>query len=115
MAASSTTVELPAAVLQVAHVTPVFCSCGSSVPVPLLCPDAAGYSSVEQAVRGAGVSMQTQEARTEALHLMGSLHNLQTPKNGEVLICANQVCAPTPLLLARCSVLFCSRVAQASS
>ena len=33
---------------------------------------------------------QTQEARAEALHLMGTVQNLRTPKNGAMMICANQ-------------------------
>jgi DNA-directed RNA polymerase III subunit RPC1 len=31
-----------------------------------------------------------QEARAEAIELMGTLDNLRTPKSGEVMICANQ-------------------------
>jgi hypothetical protein len=31
-----------------------------------------------------------QEARAEAIELMGTLENLRTPKSGEVMICANQ-------------------------
>ena len=34
---------------------------------------------------------QTEEARAEALHLMGVMDNLCTPKNGEILIAATQV------------------------
>jgi hypothetical protein len=34
---------------------------------------------------------QTEEARAEAITLMGSVHNLATPKNGDVLIAATQV------------------------
>lgn len=37
--------------------------------------------------------MQTEEARAEAITLMGSVANLSTPKNGEVLIAATQVCS----------------------
>ncbi|CAD7700847.1 unnamed protein product [Ostreobium quekettii] len=33
---------------------------------------------------------QTQEARTEAALLMGTVQNLSTPKNGDLLICATQ-------------------------
>lgn len=33
---------------------------------------------------------QTQEARAEALHLMSTVANLRTPKNGAMMICANQ-------------------------
>jgi len=33
---------------------------------------------------------QTEEARAEALHLMGVMDNLCTPKNGEILIAATQ-------------------------
>ena len=33
---------------------------------------------------------QTEEARAEALHLMGVTHNLCTPKSGEILIAATQ-------------------------
>lgn len=36
---------------------------------------------------------QTEEARAEALMLMGSVKNLCTPKNGEILIAATQVWA----------------------
>ena len=39
---------------------------------------------------------QTEEARAEALHLMGVMDNLCTPKNGEILIAATQV---RPVLL----------------
>jgi hypothetical protein len=34
---------------------------------------------------------QTEEARAEALHLLGSVANLATPKNGDVMIAATQV------------------------
>jgi hypothetical protein len=34
---------------------------------------------------------QTEEARAEALQLMGSTANLATPKNGEIMIAATQV------------------------
>jgi hypothetical protein len=34
---------------------------------------------------------QTEEARAEAITLMGSVANLSTPKNGEILIAATQV------------------------
>ncbi len=34
---------------------------------------------------------QTEEARAEALCLMGSTANLATPKNGEIMIAATQV------------------------
>jgi DNA-directed RNA polymerase III subunit RPC1 len=34
---------------------------------------------------------QTEEARAEAITLMGSVNNLATPKNGDVLIAATQV------------------------
>lgn len=34
---------------------------------------------------------QTEEARAEAITLMGSVNNLCTPKNGDVLIAATQV------------------------
>ena len=34
---------------------------------------------------------QTEEARTEAIQLMGVVNNLCTPKNGEILIAATQV------------------------
>ena len=34
---------------------------------------------------------QTEEAKAEALHLMGVMDNLCTPKNGEILIAATQV------------------------
>lgn len=34
---------------------------------------------------------QTEEARAEAAQLMGVMHNLCTPKNGEILIAATQV------------------------
>ncbi len=34
---------------------------------------------------------QTEEARAEAIHLMGVMNNLCTPKNGEILIAATQV------------------------
>jgi hypothetical protein len=33
---------------------------------------------------------QTEEAKAEALHLMGVMDNLCTPKNGEILIAATQ-------------------------
>ena len=39
----------------------------------------------------AGPCLQTEEARAEALELMGSQANLATPKNGEIMICATQV------------------------
>jgi hypothetical protein len=35
--------------------------------------------------------LQTEEARAEAITLMGSVNNLSTPKNGEILIAATQV------------------------
>lgn len=35
--------------------------------------------------------LQTEEARAEAITLMGSVANLSTPKNGEILIAATQV------------------------
>ncbi len=35
---------------------------------------------------------QTEEARAEAAALMGVIHNLCTPKNGEILVAATQVC-----------------------
>lgn len=35
---------------------------------------------------------QTEEAKAEALHLMGNVNNLCTPKNGELVIHATQVC-----------------------
>ena len=35
--------------------------------------------------------LQTEEARAEALHLMGNVSNLCTPKNGELVIHATQV------------------------
>jgi DNA-directed RNA polymerase III subunit RPC1 len=44
---------------------------------------------------------QTQEARAEALHLMGTLANLRTPKNGEVMICANQDFLTSAYLVSR--------------
>ena len=34
---------------------------------------------------------QTEEARAEAAQLMGVMHNLCTPKNGEILVAATQV------------------------
>ena len=34
---------------------------------------------------------QTEEARAEASELMGVMHNLCTPKSGEILIAATQV------------------------
>lgn len=34
---------------------------------------------------------QTEEARAEAIQLMGSVNNLCTPKNGDVMIAATQV------------------------
>ena len=34
---------------------------------------------------------KTEEARAEALHLMGNVSNLCTPKNGELVIHATQV------------------------
>ena len=34
---------------------------------------------------------QTEEARAEASQLMGVMHNLCTPKNGEILVAATQV------------------------
>lgn len=34
---------------------------------------------------------QTEEARAEAASLMGVIHNLRTPKNGEILVAATQV------------------------
>ena len=33
---------------------------------------------------------QTEEAHIKALHLMGSIANLATPKNGEIMISATQ-------------------------
>jgi len=33
---------------------------------------------------------QTEEARAEAALLMGVMHNLATPKNGEILVAATQ-------------------------
>lgn len=48
-------------------------------------------------------TMQTEEARAEAIHLMGSIANLATPKNGEIMISATQVsqqgCCNTELSL----------------
>ena len=38
---------------------------------------------------------QTEEARAEAIELMGVMNNLCTPKNGEILIAATQVCSAT--------------------
>ncbi len=38
---------------------------------------------------------QTEEARAEAVELMGVMNNLCTPKNGEILIAATQVCNAT--------------------
>ena len=35
--------------------------------------------------------LQTEEVRAEALHLMGNVSNLCTPKNGELVIHATQV------------------------
>ena len=37
---------------------------------------------------------QTEEARAEASQLMGVMHNLCTPKNGEILIAATQAGPP---------------------
>lgn len=53
---------------------------------------------------------QTEEARAEAIELMGSVNNLCTPKNGEILIAANQVrglgvVAAAELQLCRCTGL----------
>ena len=42
---------------------------------------------------------QTEEARAEASELMGVMHNLCTPKSGEILIAATQVRLP---LFLRC-------------
>lgn len=39
---------------------------------------------------------QTEEARAEASELMGVMHNLCTPKSGEILIAATQVRLPPP-------------------
>jgi DNA-directed RNA polymerase III subunit RPC1 len=44
---------------------------------------------------------QTQEARAEALQLMGTLANLRTPKNGSVMICANQDFLTSAYLITR--------------
>lgn len=37
------------------------------------------------------MALQTEEARAEAIQLMGSVNNLCTPKNGEIMISATQV------------------------
>lgn len=39
---------------------------------------------------------QTEEARAEASELMGVMHNLCTPKSGEILIAATQACLSCP-------------------
>jgi hypothetical protein len=44
------------------------------------------------------IAAQTEEARAEAITLMGSVANLSTPKNGEVLIAATQVRSSTGTL-----------------
>lgn len=49
---------------------------------------------------------QTQEARAEALHLMGVVNNLVTPKNGEPLIAATQDFLSSSYLLTHKDVFF---------
>ncbi|XP_023733078.1 DNA-directed RNA polymerase III subunit 1 isoform X2 [Lactuca sativa] len=44
---------------------------------------------------------QTEEARTEALMLMGVQHNLCTPKNGEILVASTQDFLTTSFLITR--------------
>jgi hypothetical protein len=45
---------------------------------------------------------QTEEARAEAITLMGSVNNLCTPKNGEILIAATQVGPHTSAVCSGC-------------
>jgi len=49
---------------------------------------------------------QTEEARTEALHLMGVKHNLVTPKNGEPIISAIQDFITAAYLLSSLDVFY---------
>ncbi len=50
---------------------------------------------------------QTEEARAEASELMGVMHNLCTPKSGEILIAATQACF-RPLQIG-CALSACCR------
>lgn len=47
-----------------------------------------------------------QEAKAEAIELMGTQANLRTPKSGEVLICANQDFLTAAFLLSSKSAFF---------
>jgi hypothetical protein len=61
----------------------VFCNC-----LHLFIKLALSHTSHHLGIATPG---QTEEARAEALHLMGSVANLATPKNGDVMIAATQV------------------------
>lgn len=49
---------------------------------------------------------QTEEARAEAMHLMGTKNNLVTPRNGEPLIAATQDFITCCYLLSRKDVFY---------
>lgn len=45
---------------------------------------------------------QTEEARTEAIELMGVVNNLCTPKDGSLMVAATQVCQCVANVLKMC-------------